>query len=115
MLPPPLKIKPESLAAHLRERLLPVYLMSGDDPLLTGEAVDAMRAARARDGVYRARGVLHRPGRGLGRSAGLGRLPVAVCANGASWKCGLPTGQPGLTGAKVLKRVIDAPATIRCC
>ena len=43
MLPPPLKIKPESLAAHLRERLLPVYLISGDDPLLSAEAVDAVR------------------------------------------------------------------------
>jgi len=49
--PSPLKIKPESLAAHLRERLLPVYLISGDDPLLTGEAVDAVRLRAGDHGV----------------------------------------------------------------
>jgi DNA polymerase III subunit delta len=43
-----LKLTAESLATHLRERLLPVYLISGDEPLLAGEAADAVRAkARA--------------------------------------------------------------------
>jgi DNA polymerase-3 subunit delta len=43
-----LKLTSDSLATHLRERLLPVYLISGDEPLLTGEAADAVRAhARA--------------------------------------------------------------------
>jgi DNA polymerase III subunit delta len=40
-----LKLTPDSLATQLRERLLPVYLVSGDEPLLTGEAADAVRAA----------------------------------------------------------------------
>jgi len=40
-----LKLSADSLATHLRERLLPVYLVSGDEPLLTGEAADAVRAA----------------------------------------------------------------------
>jgi DNA polymerase-3 subunit delta len=43
-----LKLTAESLATHLRERLLPAYLISGDEPLLAGEAADAVRAkARA--------------------------------------------------------------------
>jgi DNA polymerase III subunit delta len=42
-----LKITADSLAAHLRDRLLPAYLVSGDEPLLAGEAADAVRA-RAR-------------------------------------------------------------------
>jgi DNA polymerase III subunit delta len=42
-----LKLTPDSLPAHLRERLLPAYLISGDEPLLAGEAADALRA-RAR-------------------------------------------------------------------
>lgn len=43
-----MKLTAESLATHLRERLLPVYLISGDEPLLAGEAADAVRAtARA--------------------------------------------------------------------
>jgi DNA polymerase III subunit delta len=40
-----LKLTPESLATHLRERLLPAYLISGDELLLAGEAADAVRAA----------------------------------------------------------------------
>jgi DNA polymerase III subunit delta len=42
-----LKLTPDSLATHLAERLAPAYLISGDEPLLSGEAADAVRA-RAR-------------------------------------------------------------------
>ncbi|TLZ01282.1 MAG: DNA polymerase III subunit delta [Gammaproteobacteria bacterium] len=40
-----MKLTPESLRGHLAERLLPVYLISGDEPLLAGEAADAVRTA----------------------------------------------------------------------
>jgi len=39
-----LKLTADSLAAQLAQRLLPAYLISGDEPLLTGEAADAVRA-----------------------------------------------------------------------
>jgi DNA polymerase III subunit delta len=42
-----LKLTSDSLAAHLAGALLPAYLISGDEPLLCGEAADAVRA-RAR-------------------------------------------------------------------
>jgi len=42
-----LKLTSDSLATHLAQRLLPAYLISGDEPLLGGEAADAVRA-RAR-------------------------------------------------------------------
>ena len=42
-----MKLTSDSLATHLAERLLPAYLISGDEPLLCGEAADAVRA-RAR-------------------------------------------------------------------
>jgi DNA polymerase-3 subunit delta len=43
-----LKLTSDSLATHLAQRLLPAYLISGDEPLLGGEAADAVRdAARA--------------------------------------------------------------------
>jgi DNA polymerase-3 subunit delta len=43
-----LKITPDALATQLAERLLPAYLISGDEPLLAGEAADAVReCARA--------------------------------------------------------------------
>ncbi|HEX8783353.1 MAG TPA: DNA polymerase III subunit delta, partial [Steroidobacteraceae bacterium] len=42
-----MKLTSDSLATHLAQRLLPAYLISGDEPLLSGEAADAVRA-RAR-------------------------------------------------------------------
>jgi DNA polymerase-3 subunit delta len=38
-----LKLTSDTLATHLGERLLPVYLISGDEPLLAAEAADAVR------------------------------------------------------------------------
>ncbi|HTL93462.1 MAG TPA: DNA polymerase III subunit delta [Steroidobacteraceae bacterium] len=43
-----MKLTSDSLVTHLAQRLLPAYLISGDEPLLSGEAADAVRAcARA--------------------------------------------------------------------
>jgi DNA polymerase-3 subunit delta len=42
-----LKLTSDSLAPQLAQQLLPAYLVSGDEPLLAGEAADAIRA-RAR-------------------------------------------------------------------
>ena len=38
-----MKLTTDSLVTHLAERLLPVYLVSGDEPLLVAEAADAVR------------------------------------------------------------------------
>ncbi len=51
-----LKLTPDSLANHLAQRLLPAYLVSGDEPLLAAEAADAIRA-RARAGGFSERDV----------------------------------------------------------
>ena len=51
-----MKLTSESLATHLEERLLPAYLISGDEPLLAGEAADAVRA-RARSAGFTEREV----------------------------------------------------------
>jgi DNA polymerase III subunit delta len=51
-----LKLTSDSLAAHLAQRLLPAYLISGDEPLLSGEAADAVRE-RARAAGFSERDV----------------------------------------------------------
>src|SRR5204862_6932528 len=51
-----LKLTSDSLATHLGERLLPAYLVSGDEPLLAAEAADAVRA-RARGAGFTQREV----------------------------------------------------------
>ena len=106
MPPPPLKIKPESLAAHLRERLLPVYLISGDDPLLTGEAVDAVRL-RARETGFSERDVHFMDRGGDWDAVQASVASMSLFAERRIVEVRLPTGRPGVTGAKVLKRVIE--------
>ncbi|HEV2702601.1 MAG TPA: DNA polymerase III subunit delta [Steroidobacteraceae bacterium] len=106
MPPPPLKIKPESLAAHLRERLLPVYLISGDDPLLTGEAVDAVRL-RARAIGFGERDVHFMDRGGDWDAVQASVASMSLFAERRIVEVRLPTGRPGVTGAKVLKRVIE--------
>jgi len=43
-------LRPEQLAAHLEKPLQPLYVLHGDDPLLTTEAGDLLRAAARRQG-----------------------------------------------------------------
>ena len=61
-----MKLTSDSLANHLRERLLPVYLVSGDEPLLAGEAADGVRAAA--------------------RAAGFSEREVHVAERAADWE-----------------------------
>ena len=51
-----MKITPDALTAHLAGALLPAYLVSGDEPLLAGEAADEIRE-RARAAGYTEREV----------------------------------------------------------
>jgi len=39
-----MKLNADRLAGQLAERLLPVFLVAGDEPLLATEALDAIRA-----------------------------------------------------------------------
>ena len=102
-----MKVKTELLVAHLRERLLPVYLISGDDPLLTGEAVDAVRL-RARESGFTERDV-HFMDRGGDWDAVLASVAsMSLFAERRIVEVRLPTGRPGVTGNRVLKRVIES-------
>jgi DNA polymerase III subunit delta len=99
-----LKLTTDSLAAHLAEHLLPVYLVSGDEPLLVAEAADAVRA-RA-------------------RAAGFGERETHFLERGADWdevadsarnlslfaerriiEIRLASGKPGVAGGAALLRL----------
>ncbi|MBN1378584.1 MAG: DNA polymerase III subunit delta, partial [Gammaproteobacteria bacterium] len=45
-----MRISPEQLGRHLNKPLLPVYLVTGDEPLQAMEAMDALRAAARQQG-----------------------------------------------------------------
>ena len=45
-----MKLNPAQLGKHLQGNLSPVYVVSGDEPLLCQEAADAIRAATRQQG-----------------------------------------------------------------
>jgi DNA polymerase-3 subunit delta len=96
---------PEQLAARVaREPLAPAYLVAGQEPLRVLEAADAIRAAARAQGiaereVFMAEGNQREPDWGA-LVASL-RAP-SLFATRRLLELRLPTGKPGIEGAKVI-------------
>ena len=45
-----MKLNPSQLSAHLAKQLLPIYVVSGDEPLLIEESLDLIRACARKNG-----------------------------------------------------------------
>jgi DNA polymerase III subunit delta len=100
-----LKLTSDALSTHLEQQLLSVYLISGDEPLLTGEAADAVRA-RARAKGFTEREV-HFMDRGsdwddVRASAG----NMSLFGSRRVVEIRLPTGKPGVTGSAALVAIL---------
>lgn len=101
-----MKLTPDSLASHLQQHLLPAYLVSGDEPLLTGEAADAVRA-KARAAGFSEREV-HFVDRGsdwddVRASAG----NLSLFGSRRLLELRLPTGRPGVAGNNALLALLE--------
>ncbi len=113
MVETPLKLSPDSLASHLEQQLLPAYLVSGDEPLLTGEAADAIRA-RARAAGFTEREV-HFLERGSDwDDVRASAANLSLFGSHRLLELRLPTGRPGVAGNKVLLTLLerDDPETL---
>ena len=103
-----MKLTLEDLSTRLAERLLPVYLVSGDEPLLVGEATDAIRA-RARSLGYAEREVFF-----IERSSALWEdvrqagQALSLFTSRRMVEIRMPTGKPGVTGAAALLKLLQA-------
>jgi DNA polymerase-3 subunit delta len=103
-----MKLTLEGLSAQLAERLLPVYLVSGDEPLLVGEATDAIRA-RARALGFAEREVFF-----IERSSAIwdevrqAALSLSLFSARRIVEIRMPGGKPGVTGAAALLRLFEA-------
>jgi len=103
-----MRLKAEQIEAHLRRGLAPVYLVSGDEPLLVQEACDAIRA-RARKDDYSERDVLH-------VEAGFDWNALTAASNTLSLfaerrliELRLPKAKPGDAGGKALVAYAERP------
>jgi DNA polymerase-3 subunit delta len=96
-----LKLQIDSLGVHLQQHLLPAYLISGDEPLLTGEAADAVRAkARAQGFTERTAHFFDRGGDWDAVRSSAGSL--SLFAERRIVEVRLPSGKPGVAGGKAL-------------
>jgi len=103
-----MRLRAEQLARHLGSELAPVYLVSGDEPLLLDEATDAIRRA-ARDAGHDNREVME---------AGPGFDWNSLLAEAASFSLfaekkiidlRLPGGKPGREGGQALAEYCGNP------
>ena len=107
-----MQLRPEQLAAHLEKPLAPLYVLHGDDPLLTIEAGDALRAAARRQGFDERNVLVVTPSfrwDELFHAAG----NLSLFGGRTLVDLRMPTGKPGRDGGEALARYCKAlPADV---
>lgn len=103
------KLRAEQLGAALSKALAPIYLVSGDEPLLIQETCDHIRAAARKQG-FSERELYH-------VDANFDWGQVLTAANSMSLfaekkiiELRLPSGKPGDKGGKILQEYAQSPA-----
>jgi DNA polymerase-3 subunit delta len=101
-----MKLTTDALGGHLARDLSPVYLLCGDEPLLVGEAADAVRAkARAAGFTDRIVHFIERGSSWADVRADAGSL--SLFASRRIVELRMPTGKPGVTGSAVIVELIE--------
>jgi len=93
--------KLEQLDAHLQRGLNPVYLISGDEPLQSGEAADAVRLA-AKQAGYDVREVIHIEQGNEWPLVNFVADSLSIFSDKKLIDLRLPSGKPGQDGSKTL-------------
>ncbi len=104
-----MRLRSDQLAAHLAKPLLPIYLVSGDEPLQLNEATDALRAAARAQGFTEREVLQVETGFDWGALAAAGSN-LSLFAERKLIELRLPSGKPGDAGAKALTAYAAAPA-----
>jgi len=93
------KLNPQQLDAHVRKGLAPVYLVSGDEPLLVDEVLDRLRVAAIDQGYTERESYVAERGFDWNElEAGLQNM--SLFSERRLIEARLPTGKPGTEGSK---------------
>jgi DNA polymerase-3 subunit delta len=103
-----MQIRPEQLGTHLKGGLAPLYIVTGDEPLLVQEACDAIRAA-ARQAGCSEREVHHVEARFDWQGFLQSGDAMSLFADRKLIELRMPTGKPGDAGSKALQSYADNP------
>jgi len=105
-----MKLTAEQLDAHLQRLLLPVYLLSGDEPLLIQEAATALRLAARQQG-FAERETLHADSAGFHWESLLERAnSLSLFSDKLLLELHVPNGKPGTVGAAILEQYLQSPS-----
>jgi DNA polymerase-3 subunit delta len=104
-----MSINPEQLARQLERGLAPVYLVSGDEPLLVDECSEAIRA-RARAEGYGEREIMTVESGFDWGSLTVSSQSLSLFAERRLLELRLPTGRPGEAGAEALAALAQTPS-----
>ena len=104
-----MKLKPEQLSNHLQQPLLPVYLLSGDEPLLVQEAGDQLRQS-ARQAGFSEREVFHAEPGFAWESLLESSQSLSLFAEKRLIELHIPNGKPGTKGSDILSQLLQAPS-----
>ena len=103
-----MKLNYQQVAAHLASGLLPVYLVSGDEPLLVDETLDSIRLAAREQGFDERES--HLAERGFDWQAlRAGMQNLSLFSSRRLFQVRLPTGKPGETGARFIAELTGDP------
>lgn len=97
-----MKLRPEQLNQHCQNDLLPVYIISGDEPLLLQESSDAIRTAAKAQG-FSERQVFTVEARFDWQQLQHASDTLSLFADKRLIELRLPTGKPGKDGGKALQ------------
>jgi len=103
-----MKLSLESLASQLEQRLLPAYLVSGDEPLRVGEAADRIRARARADGFGEREVFFVERAGSIWDEALQAAQSLSLFAPRRTIEIRLPTGKAGVAGGAALQRLIAA-------
>ncbi|MEQ9394808.1 DNA polymerase III subunit delta [Haliea sp.] len=102
-----MQLKPEQLRQHLQQQCLPVYLVSGDEPLLVQECADLIRGA-ARTAGCSDREIVDTTARDFDWQTLLhSAAEMSLFGDRKLIELRLPDGKPGADGSKALCEYID--------
>lgn len=103
-----MNVRPDDLAAHLKRKLEPLYVVHGDEPLLALEAGDAIRAAARNAGAAERDVLVVEPG--FKWDAFIGANANASLFGGRKLvDLRIPSGKPGVEGGKALEAYAANP------
>ncbi len=105
-----MKIRPEQLAGQLKKGLSPIYIISGDEPLLVQEASDLVRQHAREAGCHER--IVMTVEKGFDWNSLMQQSSgMSLFAEKRLLELRLPTGKPGDAGGKALRAYAEAPAT----